>query len=288
MIVDFVITARGCVGECNYCSIAAYTSEQRKSYRLRAPREPSPRKSPTPTTSARRARVLRAGRPLRAAERAKPSSASPAAPRRRSRARRGDLCLLDQGPSRDHQPAVVPGAPREMGAIHMFLGVENASAERLSYLGRTHLPLHNDSAIGLLRGTASCRRSTSCSSIRTAPSTTSGPTLDMAERNLDLPVERLPHRDLLGHRAPRAPRSRGAPARATAGATATCMRDERAEVMFRIMRVSFHERALAIDSLLNRLISLSFARQLHEHFFPSRDHRRDEPRRHRDRRRGAP
>jgi hypothetical protein len=47
------------------------------------------------------------------------------------------------------------------------------------------------------------------------------------------------------------------------------MRDERAEVMFRIMRVSLHERALALDSLLNRLISLSFARQLHETFHPS-------------------
>src|SRR5262249_31020991 len=42
----------------------------------------------------------------------------------------------------------------------------------------------------------------------------------------------------------------------------------RAEAMFRILRVAFHERALAISSLLNRLISLSFARQLHEHFFP--------------------
>jgi hypothetical protein len=29
-----------------------------------------------------------------------------------------------------------------------------------------------------------------------------------------------------------------------------------------------HEHALEIESLLNRLISLSFARQLHEHFFP--------------------
>ena len=37
IIVDFLITARGCVGECSYCSIAAYTSEQKKSYRLRAP-----------------------------------------------------------------------------------------------------------------------------------------------------------------------------------------------------------------------------------------------------------
>ena len=46
------------------------------------------------------------------------------------------------------------------------------------------------------------------------------------------------------------------------------MRDERAEVMFRIMRVSFHERAFAIDSLLNRLISVSFARQLHDELLP--------------------
>jgi hypothetical protein len=35
--VDFLITARGCVGECNYCSIAAYTSEQSRPFRLRGP-----------------------------------------------------------------------------------------------------------------------------------------------------------------------------------------------------------------------------------------------------------
>jgi hypothetical protein len=45
------------------------------------------------------------------------------------------------------------------------------------------------------------------------------------------------------------------------------MRDSRAEVLFRIVRVSLHERALAIESLLNRLISLSFARQLDERYF---------------------
>ncbi|HEV8246976.1 MAG TPA: cobalamin-dependent protein, partial [Polyangiaceae bacterium] len=37
LTVDFLITARGCVGECNYCSIAAYTTEQQKRYRLRKP-----------------------------------------------------------------------------------------------------------------------------------------------------------------------------------------------------------------------------------------------------------
>jgi hypothetical protein len=49
------------------------------------------------------------------------------------------------------------------------------------------------------------------------------------------------------------------------------MLDPRAEVLFRIIRVSLHERALEIESLLNRLISLSFARQLHERFFPGAD-----------------
>lgn len=46
------------------------------------------------------------------------------------------------------------------------------------------------------------------------------------------------------------------------------MRDDRAEVMFRILRVCLHEHAFAFDSLLNRLISLSFARQVHERLFP--------------------
>src|SRR5262249_48865252 len=46
------------------------------------------------------------------------------------------------------------------------------------------------------------------------------------------------------------------------------MRDARAEGMVRVMRVSLHERALALESLLNRLISLSFARQIHDRFFP--------------------
>jgi hypothetical protein len=46
------------------------------------------------------------------------------------------------------------------------------------------------------------------------------------------------------------------------------MRDARAELMFRVLRVCLHERAFAFDSLINRLISLSFARQVHERFFP--------------------
>jgi hypothetical protein len=46
------------------------------------------------------------------------------------------------------------------------------------------------------------------------------------------------------------------------------MRDETCEIMFRILRVSLNERAFAVDSVLNKLISISFSRQIHEAFFP--------------------
>jgi len=43
-----------------------------------------------------------------------------------------------------------------------------------------------------------------------------------------------------------------------------------AELLFRIARVSLHERALATRSLQNRLISLAFAWQLHVELFPGK------------------
>src|SRR5262249_27530037 len=49
---------------------------------------------------------------------------------------------------------ITPGtcaALREMGAIHMFLGVESATAARLDYLGRTHQPADNRTAIAVCR-----------------------------------------------------------------------------------------------------------------------------------------
>jgi len=38
--------------------------------------------------------------------------------------------------------------------------------------------------------------------------------------------------------------------------------------MFRAMRIAFHERAFAASALLNRLITLSFARQVQERLLP--------------------
>jgi hypothetical protein len=162
----------------------------------------------------------------------------------------------------------VARAAREMGGIHMFLGVENASAKRLSYLGRLHLPMHNESALDNLRA---ANVTPSFNFMLFDPDCALEDvetTVDMAGRNLDLPWNVCRTEIYSGT----ALRTRLAGENRLEGDWRSWgyhMRDERAEVMFRIMRVSFHERALAIDSLLNRLISVSFARQIHDELLPS-------------------
>jgi hypothetical protein len=92
-------------------------------------------------------------------------------------------------------------------------------------------------------------------------------TLDMADRNLDLPWNVCRTEVYSGTRLRERLEEEGR-LEGDYRSYGYRMRDPRAEVMFRIVRVCMHDRALAIESLLNRLISLSFARQLHEHFFP--------------------
>src|SRR6185503_14302874 len=156
---------------------------------------------------------------------------------------------------------------RAMGGIHMFLGVESASAQRLDYLGRTHLPIHNQSAI------ARCREHDIVPSFNFMlfdPDSSLDDivaTLDMADQHLDLPWNVCRTEIYSGTELRNRLESEGR-LEGDYRSYGYLMRDERAEVMFRIMRVALHERALAMESLLNRLISLSFARQLHERFFP--------------------
>jgi radical SAM superfamily enzyme YgiQ (UPF0313 family) len=266
MTVDFLITARGCVGECSYCSIAAYTSEQRRSYRLRSPDAVADEIAFA--YHERDARVFFVQDDLfvlpgdRAAiarmERIKSAITERGV---------GDVVFWIKGrPENITLP--VARAAREMGAIHMFLGVENASAKRLRYLGRTHLPIHNDSAID------NCRAAGIVPSFNFMlfdPDCTLddvSTTLDMAERNLDLPWN-VCRTEIYSGTALRERLAAEGRLEGDWRSWGYRMTDERAEVMFRILRVSLNERALAIDSLLNRLISLSFARQLHSHFMPS-------------------
>ena len=69
--------------------------------------------------------------------------------------------ITPQSPERSELTAAILGAGavgllgamalRAMGTIHLFLGVESASAERLAYLGRTHVPHQNVSALAACR-----------------------------------------------------------------------------------------------------------------------------------------
>jgi hypothetical protein len=263
--VDFVITARGCVGECNYCSIAAFTSEIGVPFRLRKP-------DPVAEELAalyheRGARVFFVQDDLfvlpsekKTVERVERISEGL---RRRGV---GDVIFWVKGRPETITPGVCR-ALRAMGTIHMFLGVENASAPRLDYLGRTHLPLHNESAIsrcrehGIVPSFNFMLFDPDCSLDDVDA------TLAMADQNLDLPWN-VCRTEVYSGTALRARLEGEGRLTGDYRSYGYRMRDERAEVMFRILRVSLHERALALESLLNRLISLSFARQIHEFFFP--------------------
>jgi hypothetical protein len=180
----------------------------------------------------------------------------------------GDVVFWVKGRPETITAAVCRALVR-MGAIHMFLGVESASAERLDYLGRTHLPIHNQSAIAVAREHGLVP---SFNFMLFDPDCTLediAATLDMASHHLDLPWNvcrtEVYSGTELATRLAREGRLEG-----DYRSYGYVMNDARAEVLFRILRVALHERALAIDSLLNRLIGLSFARQLHERFFPGK------------------
>lgn len=266
VVVDFMLTARGCAGTCSYCSIAAYTAEQAKPFRLRSPEAVA--NEIAFAYHERRARaffvqddlfVLRSERQAVARMRKIGDAV-------RARGVR-DAVFWIKGRPECISPAVATAA-REMGALHMSLGVENASAARLRYLGRTHLPSHNEAAIEACRGAGIVPSfnfmlfDPDCSLDDVAT------TLDLAERNPDLPWN-VCRTEIYSGTALRARLAGEGRLQGTWRSWGYRMRDPRAELMFRILRVSHHERAFAMDSLLNRMISLSFARQLHEHFFPS-------------------
>ncbi|HMR73578.1 MAG TPA: radical SAM protein [Polyangiaceae bacterium] len=265
--VDFVITARGCVGECNYCSIAAYTQEQKKRYRLR--RAEAVAEEVAALYHERAARVIFVQDDL---------FVLPSEARTVERVQRLTYALRSAGV---HDAVFwVKGRPEtitprvcealvEMGVIHMFLGVESAAPERLEYLGRSHQPEDNHRAISHCRDAGIVP---SFNFMLFDPDCTLDEveqTLQLGDLHVDLPWNVCRTEVYSGTALSRRLAAEGR-LEGNYRSFGYLMRDPRAEVLFRILRVSLHERALAIESLLNRLISLSFARQLHERYFPGK------------------
>jgi len=265
IVVDFLITARGCIGECNYCSIAAYTSEQRRRYRLREPEAVADEIAVVYRERGARVMFVQDDLFVLPSENKSVERAERFSNALRSRGVR-DAVFWVKGRPETITPRVCQ-ALHEMGVIHMFLGVESASAERLSYLGRTHEPADNRSAIAICREQGITPSfnfmlfDPECSLNDVAE------TLDLAEQNLDLPWN-VCRTEVYSGTALRDQLEAEGRLEGDYRSYGYRMRDARAEILFRILRVSMHERAMRIESLLNRLISLSFARQLHQRFFP--------------------
>jgi anaerobic magnesium-protoporphyrin IX monomethyl ester cyclase len=264
--IGFAITSRGCTGACTYCCIRAYARETSGSrLRLRSADAVADELAWLAHHWGVRVVFLQDDLFLLQA-------------RDRALVRIGDLgrAIADRGV---HDMAfwikarpetlddVVVGALEDFGAIHVFLGVENHVPGRLSYLGRRHGPEDNDRAIALLREhgigvSFNFMLFDPCSSLDDVAAN-----VDFARRHLDLPwnlcrTELYSGTDLLAQVA--------ASGRLTGDfrSYGYRIRDDRAEIAFRILRVALRDRAFDATSLHNRIIALAFAVQVHERFFP--------------------
>lgn len=263
--IAFLIASRGCHGSCNYCCINAFTRDAGgPGYRMRS------------EDAVAEELAILAGRGVRTVFLQDDLFILP-----NQQAAIGRIERLRVACSRRNVPklgfwikgrpesitAPVLQAARELGTIHIFLGIENASKDRLKYMGRTHQPEDAERALSLC---AEAGIHPSFNVMLFDPESC----LDDVERNLDfmerhagLPwnfcrTEIYPGTHLFAclsklHRLQGNYHSWG-----------YRMTDNAAELLFRIVRVSLHERALATTSLQNRLISLAFAWQLHGFLFP--------------------
>lgn len=264
--IAFLITARGCVGDCAYCSIGAFAADAGgPRFRMRSAEAVADEVAGLCAERAVRVVFLQDDLFLLPSERQTVERLHALSA---ALAKRGidDVAFWIKGRPESITPAMLTAA-QQLGAIHLFLGVESASAERLAYLGRTHSPEDNRRAIAL------CREHgvrPSFNLMLFDPDCTLEDvaiTLDFAAQHADLPWNVCRTEIYSGTRL-QARLAAEARLEGDYRSYGYRMRDARAEIMFRILRVCLHERAFAFDSLLNRLISLSFARQMHERFLP--------------------
>ena len=254
--VAFLLTARGCIGECAYCCIRAFArSAGGPRLRLRSADAVGREIAELGRRGVRivfvqddlfvlpdeRRAVVRLEQIQRACER---HGASP-------------MCWWVKGRPESVTPAVLDAAGR-LGVTHLFLGIENPVAERLAYLGRLHRPEHNRRALEL------CRRAGIHTSFNLmlfdpeSPLEHVAECADFAAEHLDIPwnvcrTEIYPGTDLFARL------SSGKRLEGDFRSWGYRMLDARAELAFRILRVCLHERAFSHESLLNKLISLAFA-----------------------------
>lgn len=266
--VAFVVMARGCTGECNYCSIRAFAkSAGGPPYRMRSPACVADEVANLYHERGTKVFFVQDDLFILMSEKA---TLKRVGEMTRELSARGvtDAAFWVKGRPETITPAVLE-AMREMGVLHVFIGLENASEERLAYLGRTHTPEHNVRCIELARSGGVLPSFNFMLFDPDCSLEDVGVTLEFAKRCIGLPWNVCRTEIYSGTGLLESLRSEGR-LEGDYRSYGYVMRDARCELMFRILRVCLHERAFAFDSLLNRLISLSFARQVHERFFPGR------------------
>jgi hypothetical protein len=264
--MHFVIGSRGCVGDCAYCCIRAFVRSARgPAYRLRKPEAVADEIAELLAEQGPCAIFLEDDLFVLPAQ-------STAIERILALARR----LTDVAPekyaiwAKARPDTLSPGvleAAQQLGIIHFFLGIENHAATRLKYLGRRHDPADSERALGLLRD---YKMGVSFNVMLFDPDCT----LDDVAANLDFMSD---HRELPWnicrtelYSGTELLQRIAAEGRLTGDyrCYGYVMRDTRAELMFRILRVCFRQRAFDATSLLNHVISLAFSYQLHQKLFP--------------------
>jgi anaerobic magnesium-protoporphyrin IX monomethyl ester cyclase len=259
--IAFLLTARGCIGECAYCSINAFTRDAGgPPFRVRGAEDVAKEIAFLRNTKGIRTFFVQddlfvVPPERRAIERMQQLQSA------FERHGLHDVCLWIKSRPESVTPGVLAAA-KSLGALHIFLGVENHSDERLAYLGRGHRSHHNDLAI------ARCRQvgiSPSFNVMLFDPDCTLADiqkNVGLMRANIDLAWNICRTEVYSGTHMQARLQAEGR-LLGDYRSYGYVMKDPVCETLFRVLRVSFHERAFANDSLLNKLISLSFARQMH-------------------------
>jgi anaerobic magnesium-protoporphyrin IX monomethyl ester cyclase len=266
--IAFMLTARGCSGECAYCCVRAFASVA-EGPRLRL-RDPEAVALELAELVRKGVRIVLVQDDLFVLPNEHRAVARMQAIRNAcERHGVGRIGWWIKSRPESITPAVLAAA-QQLGAIHVFLGVESPVRERLEYLGRVHRPEHNRRALQLCRAAGVHPSFNLMLFDPESPLEHVAQAIDFAAEHLDVPwnvcrTEIYPGTELF-QRLARQNRLEG-----DFRSWGYRIRDLRAELAFRLLRVSLHERAFAHDSLHNKLISLAFAAQAQQWMFPGQE-----------------
>jgi anaerobic magnesium-protoporphyrin IX monomethyl ester cyclase len=262
----FVIGSRGCVGDCAYCSIRAFTRDSGgPAFRLRRPEAVADELAHLHHEQGAQVALMQDD--LFILRREKPAVERIRALKKALDERGVEKMIFWIKGRPESITRAVLDAARELNVAHIFLGIESAVAERLRYLGRTHTKEDNERALSLCReqripATFNLMMFDPDASMHDVQAT-----IDFGEKHSDFPwnicrTEVYPGTHLFNRLK--------AEGRLEGDFTTYGyhIRDTRAEIMFRIIRLALKDRSLSVESVINRIITLYFTKEIFRRLTP--------------------